>query len=91
MAKSTTERGLGWSHQQARRRLPPPEGEPCPFCGLAMWPDMPLDADHALPRAFGGVDAPLRWSHRRCNRRAGGKLGSQLAKREPGPIRSRRW
>lgn len=77
--------GLGYSHRQARQELPPPAGEPCPYCNAPMWPTMKLDADHADPRALGGRGA-LRWTHSTCNRRAGAVLGNRLrglAVREP--------
>lgn len=76
-------------HRRRRKRLPPPEGDPCPFCWLPMWPDMALDADHVNPRATGGTDGPLRWAHATCNRREGGRLRQAL--RQSQPVRSRRW
>lgn len=76
--RSTTERGLGYAHQQRRKRLSPPQGDPCPFCRTPLWPGQRLDADHAVPRTLGGKDSPLRWAHASCNRRAGARLGNAL-------------
>lgn len=42
-----------------------------------MLPGQPLDADHRVPRALGGTGG-LRWAHRLCNQRAGGRLGNAL-------------
>jgi len=81
MSRTTTQRGLGWQHQQERRQLPPPNGEPCPFCELPLWPDQRLHADHATPRSLGGSGAGLRWAHGWCNESAGGKLRHALAGR----------
>ena len=38
---STTERGYGWTHQQARERLlrAHTDGAPCPRCHKPMWRD----------------------------------------------------
>lgn len=78
--RSTTEQGLGWSHQKARAKAlkEMQEGEPCPFCGLPMSKDEPLDFDHVIPRSQGGTDGPRRLSHAPCNRQAGGRLGARL-------------
>jgi 5-methylcytosine-specific restriction endonuclease McrA len=54
-----------------------------------MWPEMPLDVDHEIPRAFGGHDGPLRWAHRRCNQLAGARLGGKMRSRAQKP--TRRW
>lgn len=86
MPRTTTEQGLGHAHQQRRAAMPAPNGDPCPYCTEPMWPDDDLDADHVIPRAKGGAAGPLRWSHARCNRRAGG-----FAAREQHGIRSRAW
>ena len=78
-AGTTTERGLGWSHQQERAAalaafVP---GAGCPLCGRPMWRSQRLDLDHSVPRAFGG-QGPRRLAHATCNRRAGAILGNQL-------------
>ena len=87
--RTTTQRGLGNEHQKRRRLTPKPNGDPCPFCGAAMFADMALDFDHAIPRALGGTAATGRWAHRRCNRRAGAKLGNAMRARRG--VRSRDW
>lgn len=76
--RTTTEQGLGWSYQKARASLPPPAGEPCPYCARPMWPEQLLDCDHSQARALGGAMSGLRWAHRSCNRREGARLGNQL-------------
>ena len=83
----TTARGLGAAHAKRVKAMPPAQGEPCYFCGEAMWPGKVwtgkryvsvLEADHVTPRALGGGNGPLRWTHRMCNRRAGSVLGAQI-------------
>jgi hypothetical protein len=78
--KTTTQQGLGWSHQKARAKAlrEMQEGEPCPFCALPMSKEEPLDFDHVIPRSQGGTDGPRRLSHASCNRQAGGRLGARL-------------
>lgn len=77
---STTSRGLGWEHQQARaaalRALLP--GTPCPFCCAPMFAEQRLDFDHVHPRVLGGHDGPRRLAHAACNRRAGRLLQARL-------------
>lgn len=68
---------LGRPHRRAKAQLPPPAG-PCPICGELMLPDDEVEADHEIPRVFGGGDGPLRWAHASCNRRAGARLGNRL-------------
>jgi hypothetical protein len=76
---NTTERGLGWMHQQQRRRLLDRhvDGSTCFWCGNAMyldaslnWDHNGLEADHSLPRSHGGMLAD-RLLHKRCNRERG--------------------
>ena len=87
--------GLGWSHQQLRRRLPRPNGQLCPFfgdvpgCPGPMFADDDLDLDHVRPRSEGGASGPVRWAHASCNRSAGASLGN--AQRARFGVRSRRW
>jgi hypothetical protein len=79
---STTNKGLGWSHQKARAAMPPPHGDPCPFCCQPMWPHQRLHADHPTARVLGGGDT-LRWAHGRCNESAGASLGNLLRRQRP--------
>jgi hypothetical protein len=90
---NTTQRGLGYTHQQDKRRLLAElvDGTPCPlpeWCGgepmvhPKRCPNGPcfwctLERDHTVPRALGGVDSAGRLSHASCNRRAGSQLGNQ--------------
>lgn len=92
MKKRTTARGLGWSHQRTKAKLPDPDGAPCPYCRRPMLPGQFLDADHLFPRVLGGGNV-LRWAHRSCNRSEGAKLRNLLEGRSsPRPGRwSDRW
>lgn len=76
--KTTTQRGYGWEHQQARARALKElrDGMPCPYCGEPMSRDMCLDYDHYPPLALGGGGI-RRLAHRHCNRRAGQALGQE--------------
>jgi hypothetical protein len=69
---TTTERGLGWQHQQQRaallRCLTP--GTPCWWCARPMFLWQRLSADHVQARAHGGRRAG-RLLHRRCNEQRG--------------------
>jgi len=78
---------LGRPHRRAKALLGPPVG-PCPYCGEPMLPGEKLDADHEVPRVFGGRGL-LRWAHARCNRIAGAELGNRLhgRKRDVAPER----
>jgi hypothetical protein len=100
--RTTTQRGYGWEHQQARaqalRALV--DGTPCPFpwCGRPMTRAMhrDLDYDHYPPLALGGQPTgPRRLSHAHCNRRAGQAIGvaRRRARRTNATRRvvSRRW
>jgi hypothetical protein len=61
----------GGDHQAIRRvALPRAYGQPCSRCGLPMRPGQALDLDH---RDDGS--GWLGFSHARCNRAAGGRLG----------------
>ena len=94
MVKKTTERGLGAAHRRQRRLLLPlAYGKACPLCGKLMLQGQPLDLDHETPRVLGGIGGPTRIAHRRCNRRAGAKLGNRLqtAKRRAVKTYRSRW
>lgn len=95
---TTTQRGYGYEHQQARaealRALVP--GDPCPFCGEGMAPTMRLDYDHYPPLALGGGGV-RRLAHASCNRRAGQAIATQRRRLRartngtPRRVNSRRW
>lgn len=77
--KTTTERGLGWSHQQDAARLHRRhvDGELCWWCSLPMfkdnarnWDRNKLAADHTVARAVGGKRAD-RLLHSVCNKQRG--------------------
>ena len=74
--KTTTARGLGWQHQQIRRRLIANhrDGAHCWWCNGPMYRDparnfdgAALEADHSLARSHGGHRAD-RLLHMTCNR-----------------------
>jgi hypothetical protein len=69
---TTTERGLGWRHQQARERLLTRhnDGVACWWCDEPMYRSQDLDADHSRARSHGGVLAD-RLLHAGCNRARG--------------------
>lgn len=78
-ARTTTERGLGWDHQQQRRRLllSHIDGTPCWWCGRPMyreptrnWDHRALHADHSTSRANGGRKAD-RLMCDTCNKQRG--------------------
>lgn len=68
--RTTTQKGLGWDHQQNRKRLLKAlvDGTPCEYCGRPMFKTQELDADHELARNHGGRKAN-RLLHASCNRR----------------------
>ncbi|MCX4474825.1 hypothetical protein OOK41_31690 [Micromonospora sp. NBC_01655] len=95
---TTTDRGLGWEHQQARARalavLKP--GTPCHKCGHPMdKATQKLDLDHLRPRVYGGTGGPRRLAHASCNRREGQAIGQarrRVAARAQQPaVNSRPW
>lgn len=74
---TTTERGLGYTHQRRRRQLLPlAYGTPCPICGNLMVKGQALDLDHTLPRSRGGVHGD-RITHATCNRSRGNRIDLQ--------------
>lgn len=93
---TTTQRGYGWEHQQARahalRHLR--DGDPCPFCGDAMARGMALDYDHYPPLALGSGGV-RRLAHATCNRRAGQAIAQQRrrtrARTTARAINSQQW
>lgn len=76
---TTTQRGLGYSHQAEgkRQRAALTDGTPCPRCGRGMYRGQQLDLDDFPGRWYGGPQVKLL-SHRSCNRRAGAQLGNML-------------
>lgn len=95
---STSVRGYGTQHQREARRLKAAmqDGDPCCRCGGPMYrwqleldrnDIRGLDADHyGQARALGGR-LPDALAHRRCNRKAGARLGHQI-KRHRRPERA---
>ncbi|KZM70768.1 hypothetical protein [Nocardia terpenica] len=73
--RTTTQRGLGWVHQQAVAALlrSLPDGSPCWWCGMPMYRDparnfdqRQLQGDHSTARAVGGTVTD-RLLHATCN------------------------
>lgn len=81
--RTMTERGLGWDHQKERQRAKDllVDGTPCGLCSRGMYHWQALDLDHKIPRALGGIGGPTRLVHRKCNRRAGARLGNKMRRR----------
>ncbi|WP_080043938.1 HNH endonuclease signature motif containing protein [[Actinomadura] parvosata] len=73
---TTTERGLGWDHQQAREQLLA-TATVCAICKLPPTPDDPLTAGHITPRAQGGTSDPSNYQaeHASCNYSKGATTG----------------
>ncbi|OZF09828.1 hypothetical protein CH300_00155 [Rhodococcus sp. 15-1154-1] len=67
--KTTSQKGLGWDHQQTRKHLLAVhvDGTPCAHCKKPMFKWQALDADHELARSQGGTKAN-RLLHASCNR-----------------------
>ncbi len=90
---TTTERGYGYAHQQARvqalAELEQEDGQPCARCGQPMWHNDAhhLDLDHTSDRAgYRGL------AHRSCNRRAGQAQSVRARARRTATTRaSRNW
>ena len=93
-ALSTTARGLGYQHQQDRKRALATlrDGQGCFRCALRgryhpipravadRWPQL-LELDHEPSRAVAratGVVSAVGLSFKRCNRRHGAQLGNQI-------------
>lgn len=89
---TTTERGYGSGHQQARARALAgmQDGQPCTRCGAPMWRAQAkhLDLDHDDRRT-----GYLGLAHRRCNRSAGQAKATRqrTAAKQTQPKRSRNW
>lgn len=92
-ARTTTQRGYGYTHERARAEALRAfvEGRPCPMCGKPMYTSQGLDLDHVTPMALGGAkDGPKRLVHRSCNRRAGAVL-TNARRARAGDRVSRQW
>ncbi len=71
---TTTERGLGATHQGQRRHLLTTDRTGiCPRCGQPYTANNPATAEHSTPRSRGGVIADGLLC-RRCNSSAGARL-----------------
>lgn len=93
--RTTTQKGYGWAHQEARRRALEVlvDGTLCHHCRRPMYRTQArvLDLDHTDDRhAYRGL------AHRSCNRRAGQAKAQRNRKPQPAPepeptVHSRRW
>lgn len=100
-ALNRTISSYGAAHQRRARELKAAmrDGDPCCRCTRPMWrwqlqvdrnDIRGIDADHySQARALGG-GLPDALAHRRCNRRAGARLGHQLRStaHQPQPTRA---
>ncbi|GAC70739.1 hypothetical protein [Gordonia soli] len=70
--KTTTQRGLGYRHQQQVKSLKSRhiDGTPCWWCGKPMLLAQGLHGDHTIPRKRGGTIAD-RLLHSWCNEERG--------------------
>lgn len=77
--RTTTQRGLGWTHQRAVAALMRGlvDGTPCWWCDRPMhrdparnWDGRTLQGDHSTPRAVGGTVTD-RLLHATCNEERG--------------------
>jgi 5-methylcytosine-specific restriction protein A len=73
---TTTERGLGWDHQQVREQLLA-NATVCAVCGLPPTTDAPLTAGHITARIHGGSNDPSNYQpeHGSCNYSKGARAG----------------
>jgi hypothetical protein len=78
---TTTRRGYGWQHQQARAAYLRAWGNrPCVRCGEAIAPGQPVDLDHTDDRrGYNGI------AHAACNRSAAGRKSQALRVTDPEP------
>ena len=83
--RTTSARGYGQAHQQARARLLAAliPGTPCRRCGHPMYPWQKLDAGHPDNAPARTRQPPDALEHATCNRAAGGRLRQALARRTP--------
>lgn len=91
-AGTTTQRGYGHQHKQARAdalaHLQRYDGQLCHHCGLPMWhaAGALLDLDHSDDRSgYRGL------AHRSCNRRAGQAKAMRNRAMQNTTRRSRNW
>lgn len=76
MAGKTTEKGLGWHHQQAIQRLKDRhvDGSPCPECGRPRWLDPTKNFDY-VPGGKKRGNGVLQGDHSKMPRSKAIRLG----------------
>lgn len=67
LGTTTTERGYGWTHQQALQDPAFQAVEHCQHCGDPFTPDNPRAGGHRQAHRHGGADGDLVAHCRRCN------------------------
>lgn len=79
-AKTTTEKGLGWRHEQAVEylRMVHRDGSPCDWCGREMWLDdsKNYDFDKSDPEKRG--NGRLQGDHSKKSRKESLKAGEKV-------------
>lgn len=92
---TTADRGYGAAHQRrARAAKLRAVGTPCPVCGGLMTSVALMDYDHEIPLVLDPTGQASRVTCRKCNRRAGQRLGQARRRRRAALIRlvtSQRW
>jgi 5-methylcytosine-specific restriction endonuclease McrA len=90
---TTTQRGLGYTHQQDKKRAHAAlqDGDPCSQCGGPMDHGQELELDHLTPRVLGGIGGPTALAHKHCNRAAGARLRNKLRPLRKPRTRYNRW
>lgn len=87
--RTTTQRGYGWTHRQARAAALAGlrDGAPCHLCGAPMYRTQQLDLDHNTTRTqYRGL------AHSACNRRDGAQRGNSMRNsNRPHTTHSRQW
>ena len=95
--QNTTQRGYGYTHQQARKRLihNHKDGTPCQYCGQPMyrdkhknWDGYTLEADHEIRQkdtANKRRNLPTRLLHKTCNSLDGARAQWGLPRTPPQP------
>ena len=79
MPRKTTDKGLGWRHQQAVEylKLRHVDGSPCDWCGRARWLDPVKNWDYN-PEAATRGNGVLQGDHSRMSRKEALKRGEKV-------------
>lgn len=87
---SSTQRGMGYDHQQMAKRVLAEE-KVCWICGRGATLEDPLTADHIVPRSRGGANVRANYhaAHASCNSRRGNKTVAGMTVQTEGSVVSR--